>query len=278
MKIRTGFVSNSSSSSFIIAIPSHIKNSDELQNYLFPPNGEGEIKLDYYDQVLSAEDVAKRVWDDITNPAVAGDIGNATKEKIIEEMTQRYHYNAPKTVNGKVEIYTSWDGQVFDELGGSWYYDINRYCGSDKELLKKLRDKIIKDERREDKLREKKWKAEAKCPIPEVPRANDYDEKYTKEQIKAYKEYLVAVSKWRKNDKGCIKAEKDYFDNIGAKYDVENPIVRELAEKDLQNFVEDTKDCKYYVVEYSDNDGESQSIMEHGDVFRNIPHMRISHH
>lgn len=29
---------------------------------------------------------------------------------------------------------------------------------------------------------------------------------------------------------------------------------------------------------YSDNDGSFESNMEHGDIFRNLPHLRISHH
>lgn len=33
-----------------------------------------------------------------------------------------------------------------------------------------------------------------------------------------------------------------------------------------------------YVLRYSDNDGEVDTAMEHGDLFRRVPHVRISHH
>lgn len=42
------------------------------------------------------------------------------------------------------------------------------------------------------------------------------------------------------------------------------------------------KSCKIegyvYEFEYSDNDGQFWSAMEHGDIFRNVDHIRESHH
>lgn len=35
---------------------------------------------------------------------------------------------------------------------------------------------------------------------------------------------------------------------------------------------------EYYRFNYSDNDGSFETTMEHGDIFRRLPHLRISHH
>lgn len=45
-----------------------------------------------------------------------------------------------------------------------------------------------------------------------------------------------------------------------------------------QTFMTKNKDKVLFSVSYSDNDGSFMSTMEHGDVFKSIPHERISHH
>ena len=61
MKTRTGFVSNSSSSSFIIALPSHPKSVEQLHAWMFP---NGETTIDW-DGVVSSRDAAKQVFGDL---------------------------------------------------------------------------------------------------------------------------------------------------------------------------------------------------------------------
>jgi len=52
-----------------------------------------------------------------------------------------------------------------------------------------------------------------------------------------------------------------------------------IAKKRLAEFLDSVgKNKKIYIVSYSDNNGEYYTMMEHGDIFRNIPHIRISHH
>jgi hypothetical protein len=77
---------------------------------------------------------------------------------------------------------------------------------------------------------------------------------------------------------GCLR---DFYDSGVDRrkiWDRASAIYRELATERVNAFVADNPDCKFYVVEYSDNDGELWSAMEHGDTFINIPHLKVSKH
>ena len=60
MKIRNGFVSNSSSSSFVVIFPFEPKSSDDVQKMLFLEN-----QLYYGDGNYSVEQVSETIWKDI---------------------------------------------------------------------------------------------------------------------------------------------------------------------------------------------------------------------
>lgn len=52
----------------------------------------------------------------------------------------------------------------------------------------------------------------------------------------------------------------------------------ELDDNSIEKFLKDNKDKDIYVFEYSDNDGPLQTMLEHGEIFKRLPHIRISHH
>lgn len=51
-----------------------------------------------------------------------------------------------------------------------------------------------------------------------------------------------------------------------------------LARIKAKNFISENKGRVIYILEYSDEGGEFESEMEHGNVFRHLPHITISHH
>lgn len=54
---------------------------------------------------------------------------------------------------------------------------------------------------------------------------------------------------------------------------------RNVAEEKMKHLIKnDWKNKLVCIYEYSDNDGELQTAMEHGNLFRRLPHIRISKH
>lgn len=77
MKVRNGFVSNSSSSSFVVAFPRLPLDADDLQQMLFGD----EKTLSYYDYTIPTNEAAAIIWNDM----FALEKPDATPEEIAEE-------------------------------------------------------------------------------------------------------------------------------------------------------------------------------------------------
>jgi hypothetical protein len=88
MKIRSGFVSNSSSSSFIVGIPKKLPATPEsMAKLMFGTTKE----VDYYDHKRDAVDIAKRVLDDIQN----GNAKKLTKKRAMKALQSGYYPGSP---------------------------------------------------------------------------------------------------------------------------------------------------------------------------------------
>ena len=172
MKIRNGFVSNSSSSSFVVAFPENPRDAEHVREMMFGDITQLEYPYDIYDNrqppVYTTQDIAGTVFHDIQS----------------------------QKVNNKKNIIEGFQGWL-----------------------------------------------EGAPDSPDVWRRDDLSED---EKAKAWND-------WNKE-----------FDAY----------VKDTA----LTFMKARKNMYIYVFEYSDNDGEYGSMLEHGNIFKNLDHRRISRH
>lgn len=199
MKIRKGFVSNSSSSSFIIGlkeIPSHV---DDIHKLLF--NTMEPLMVSYYDSSIDSYIVAHQIFKDLQNPTILN-----TDDEVLEEIQSGCWETYPDLQynrNSKVNLIINECWQKFKAHPCSFYDVVN------------LEKQDI----------HQRWKT-----------AQDEEDK----------EYQQIVE----------KSAKKYWEKNKKKFD----------------------DLKKVVLEYSDNDGELSTILEHGDIFNLLPYICISKH
>lgn len=282
MKTRNGFVSNSSSSSFVVAFPKEPKKFEDVFDAMFDGK-EGGISV-YDMDGMSHNQIAEEVWKDIDGGTDYEYSGygrriNVGKEEISEELSHRYHYWSNES------CVSCW-GAKCDELGGQWSPEVGKYHGSDKDTLIELRDHIIATEKREREIRQRKneimdkeFKGRKAPYACEGGKHYDTDEPYTQEEIDAYKAYCHEEDEFKKNHKEYQKLEAEDRDIWDVKYKRQEELREKLAKADAHEFMSDNKDAFFAILSYSDNDGwPNGCTMEHGDIFRNIPYIRISHH
>jgi len=86
MKIRKGFVSNSSSSSFVVAFPSVPKSEEELRIQMFGNDGEDMV----WDNDITIGRISQEVFENI------GISGKATKKQIFESIAYGWFPERPE--------------------------------------------------------------------------------------------------------------------------------------------------------------------------------------
>ncbi len=278
MKTRNGFVSNSSSSSFVVAFPKKPKRFEDAYKMMFAGEEGGIQPYDFVDG-LSHSQIAKRVWDDISSkkkdkwdtkkvPAKINDVK--------DEFSNRYYYTTGNNV--------SWCGRRNDERGGAWSYPIGKYFGSDKTVLNELRDFIIDIEGRRKVIEEKqriifKNECKLKCPPYANKGGKDSNGKaYTKKQISDYHKYYEDVDKFKREhvEYAALQVELDKVWEEEYGNGKQGELIDKIAEIDAKAFLEDNKGSFIAILSYADGKGES--TLEHGDIFKNLPHVKISHH
>ena len=271
MKTRNGFVSNSSSSSFVVAFPKKPKTVADVFKYMF--NGkEGGVSI-YDHPGLSYTQVSEILFNDLKH----GNFKKAVLNDVVEEFSGRLHYY----VSGSNVF---WSGKTTDQYGGSWSDRLGRYCGNNKELLEQLRLVTIESEENDKKLREKESTILAKSGLKQPKYAYkggkdpDTQKPYANREVKAMDDYHKAMDKFRETNKEFIDFTKAKHKIWNEKYAKSDELSHKIAEEDAQNFLNDHKGEFVFIISYSDNDGATGSTMEHGDIFMNVPCVRISHH
>lgn len=243
MKIRNGFVSNSSSSSFIVAFPKKPETENELKDILFGKGYtiEEEYKNTYHDEKPTIDFICKGLLKDLydNNDYSEESLNQLFKDRIENELyycTERDYedgvisYKKFPDENLREFLFTNY--KIASELLGA-------YLDFEKEKLKliKLQDKVyyeLKD------LQEKDHTAYLKI----------YDEKTNE-----FKKRL----------------------NLEEKEIVYEAILERCVEEDIKFFKKETTDNFIFIHEYSDHD-HFGSIIEYGDIFRKLPYVCISHH
>ena len=212
MKIRKGFVSNSSSSSFIVGLPKKPDTVKELQNIMF---GDFEFIEDSWgDEVYPTKKIAEDVFFDIK---VAEDVetwhtprGIVTREQAEQEMEEWGLHPWSVSMRGGSSTHGFNQGEIKGIFGEN-YKEVEEY-----KEWRKLWDEVdsinIKDMRAS-------WDKEYELKDKANKIARDF----------------------------FMNSRKDIFDA---------PVV--------------------FITEYADDCGSG--FMEHGEIFRNLPHIRISKH
>ncbi len=77
-----------------------------------------------------------------------------------------------------------------------------------------------------------------------------------------------------KNSKATWQEEREYLEKHGSHLDKER---EENVQRNMSEFLEDMKEGEFYVIlRYADEEGDN--VLEHGEIFRNLHHVRVSHH
>lgn len=268
MKIRIGFVSNSSSSSFVAVFKRMPKTVQDVFDMMF--NSKNETINIYDMDGLSTFKIAQTVMDNLKSKKMK----RATINDVAEIFMNRYNYY-PQGRN------VFWAGKQTDKDGGSWMENDRRYFGSDPKLLEEIKQYYIKEQLDSDKYWADERRIMSKFSIPKVRYAstsgkNKNGEPFSKTEISAYIKYEKQIEEFKKTDKEYLAHKKCGLD--WSKLEQIHKIKMKLAKKDAKKFFDANKGKFIFVQEYSDNQGNNGCIMEHGGIFRNVEHIQVSNH
>lgn len=249
MKIRCGFVSNSSSSSFIVSFPKMPESAEDVLKYLFGADAKNDQQIEYYDNETSAMAIANQVWQDILSAQGSDD--NPYREdtviegQIIDSLASRYYYSS----------------------NGGFYHGNSRFFGTDAKLL----DEIANLTMEHDKDSQEVYQAERGYIESKLGSEPDYNKK-------------TAWEKWRA-DRRILEDKDPQFvamrKKTNAKWNRKNKKLQALKQQlAILDFAVFKQRHPGFIVKltYSDNDGSIGSVIEHGDTFSLLPHITINQH
>lgn len=236
MKMRTGFVSNSSSSSFIVILPRMPTSSDDCWELMF--NKEDGI-IESYGHTKSMREVALLVYASIATKQ------NQSEDSFHQELMELLSYRYKLATKG------SYITKGSPHYRGYYFYDHSDfYWGTDCDLL----DEYIK-----------------------ITLQNyNVNEEITQEFNNLYRlerDGLDPIEKQRISERiaALEKKRRELWYNFDNGYELM------LGSADVEALMADTKDQFICTFEYSDNTRDG-SLMECGNIFRNLKHTKVSNH
>lgn len=198
MKTRNGFVSNSSSSSFIIAFDNLPGNTQEMHELLFNSSKEKMFQLYDFCDVVSSFEITSLIFRDIASSSEK----HFSMQELIYELLCG-------TADGVPNYYNSKFAKMCDNASSQLH----------KEALMK--------------------------------------------NVKVY------------DDPEFIRKQRDISNTFN---EIHGNISMEAAINVATMFLNANKGKLVFSLSYADNEGSIGGQIEHGDTFRNITHIRISHH
>lgn len=273
MKTRNSFVSNSSSSSFVVGFPRKPTSPEDCLQIMF--NGVDEKFTTEYCGESTTSAIASQVFEDIHEEYKNEDgLPSSLDEEAINELSDLYYFTD--------FTYIEYEEDKRIEKTG-FVYSRDQFWGQDKKLLKKL--KLLHTELESMSSCDLIEEAVGKSPPYATKEGNKligyyenskYIQKdlgpYPEAEIVAYEEYQKKLNKFCKSEPYLI-----YLDKRRSLWNQITETERQLAAMDWKAIQEAYPGHFFFVVRYADED--NQALMEHGHIFRNCPfHVRISHH
>ena len=239
MKLRQGIVSNSSSSSFIVLFDKLKLAMNGLENTLYPATDAVRGVMDPY---------GESEWN--KNPY------NYTAEDVASRVQNQWENNI-KEVNTKLRE------EVVDAIGtvgfNLWYYHQNEPW-PDYSITEQLKTGELKDTELGELLKITGYKL------------TDRDDENLEELGLLAK--LDHESRWPPSS--APQEEQDTYRDAQQRRWNRVEELTSLITDNIMKHIKKMKDVVVQVIVFSDESGEG--TLEHGDTFRNVPYVRISHH
>jgi len=229
MKRRNGFVSNSSSSSFLLFLDRIPESVEEVKCLLFNPT--------------QSEYINPYVWDN----TIERDWPIKTVSEIVLSDIEKF--------------------MAYTEIEKSEYvHDDLRDIASD------FSDKVLKKMKTYPNFLDF-WNASPKEDL--IYFSGSWSrKKKTSEELTPYE--LAFKDDQSYPQEGASKEELDAYQAAQAvRWEKYNQLVATYVEKIVEKL---PKNKQIVRLEYSDNDGTLRAAMEHGNLFKNVLHIKVSHH
>jgi hypothetical protein len=261
MKIRTGFVSNSSSSSFIVAFAKKPSSKDDVMKEMFPYDPKGSIEnpwpgLKEHDKGLTHSQIVEQVFSDLQSQKK-----KISRKELLNELSGRYFVLDKKLYYAGAPYYALDKNLArrYVELHELYEFEWKEFDDFERTLLRTHFGPAVPYA----STTGTNWKTKKPC---------------TAEEIKAYEDYTRKVKQFCETDKEYLDAKKKHGEASRKNWNEQGKIADELAKIDLKAFEDANKGAFITRFTYSDNEGSFFSMMEHGDIFHNLNHIQTSHH